>query len=138
MLYELYNYPRKKIYFIADNISIRTKTILTLTTYCLYKNEHYTYLYVNIFYYLFAGFISYILVYNSKNMDITKKYVISWLSVDVFVGSLFLAYNYNQFIHMYIILLLLGIVYNCKIFYKVTHLAFHILLVCHNIVLYNL
>jgi hypothetical protein len=37
MLYELYNYPRKKIYFILDNISIRTKTILTLTTYCLYN-----------------------------------------------------------------------------------------------------
>jgi len=138
MLYELYDYPRKKIYFIIDNISIRTKTILTLTTYCLYKNDHYTYLYINILYYLFAGFISYILVYNSKNMDITKKYVISWLSVDVFVGSLFLAYNYNQFIHMYIILLLLGIVYNCKVFYKVTHIAFHILLVCHNIVLYKL
>ena len=71
-------------------------------------------------------------------MDITKKYLIYWLSIDVVVGSLFLAYNYNQFINMYIILLLLGIVYNCKVFYKVTHLAFHVLLVFHNIVLYKL
>jgi hypothetical protein len=137
MLYELYQYPRKKIYFILDNIGIRTKTILTLTTYCLYKNDHYTYLYINILYYLFAGATSYILVCNSKNMDITKNYVICWLSVDVFVGSLFLAYHYNQLVNMYIVLLLLGIVYNCKVFYKVTHIAFHILLVFHNIVLYT-
>jgi hypothetical protein len=138
MLYQLYGYPRNKCYFLLDNIGIRIKTLLTLLTYCLYKNDHYTFLYFNICYYLVACIISYILVYKSKNMDITKKYVISWLSLDVFIGSLYLAYNYNQFNNMYIILVLLGTVYNCKIFYKITHIAFHILLLFHNFVLYKL
>jgi hypothetical protein len=138
MLYQLYGYPRNKCYFLLDNIGIRIKTLLTLLTYCLYKNDHYTYLYFNICYYLVASIISYILVYKSKNMDITKKYVIFWLSLDVFIGSLYLAYNYNQFNNMYIILVLLGTVYNCKIFYKITHIAFHILLLFHNFVLYKL
>ena len=136
MLYELYHYPRKKIYFIADNISIRIKSLLTLTTYCLYKNE-YKYLYIPIIYQLGVSVTTYILVYKSKNMEITKKNIVSWLSFDIFFGSLFLAYKYNQLVNMYIVLLLIGTVYNCKVFYKLTHMAFHFLLIAHNIVIYN-
>ena len=136
MLYELYHYPRKKIYFILDNIGIRIKSLLTLTTYCLYKNE-YKYLYIPIIYQLGVSVTTYILVYKSKNMEITKKNIVLWLSFDIFFGSLFLAYNYNQLVNMYIVLLLIGTVYNCKVFYKLTHMAFHFLLIAHNIVIYN-
>ena len=132
LLNEVNNYPIEDKYLIYNHISIRIKNSLCLLTYLPYNN---IYSYISIYNHLISSILS--LHFLNNDRIIHKKNIQLWLNISLIMDKMVLAYNNNNTLHMYIILLIINISQHNNILYNFTPILIHIIYILQNILMIN-
>jgi len=133
-----YNTPLEIGPFLYDHIGIRAHAALTITTYCIINNN-YNVLYASVINHICSSIVTLYITQHKEMIKFSqlKITIVNWLQINVLMDSLILAYMYHAIFKMYILLFLMGIVYKYQIFYHYSHVIFHVLLICHNCLIYS-
>ena len=135
-----HNKPLEMKNYLYDHVGIRVRAALSLTTYFIINNN-YNVLYASVINHIGSSIVAVYMTQN-KTMDEFNKSqlkvkLVNWLQVNIIIDALIMAYMYNSLFKMYIMLSLIGYVYNYQLFYDYSHVVFHMLLICQNCLIYS-